>query len=121
MNNEVMIVVDILCETQHYNTVLNAIYKCASESVLEDGCERYDVYPDTNGSQKITLVEMWRDIDSLEHFSIYATRSLCCIIACWTEALPARCVRVGVVYAMGICFLEALAKSANLISLPIII
>ncbi|MBB1403059.1 putative quinol monooxygenase [Pseudoalteromonas sp. SG45-1] len=65
MNNEVMIVVDILCETQHYNTVLNAIYKCASESVLEDGCERYDVYPDTNGSQKITLVEMWRDIDSL--------------------------------------------------------
>lgn len=61
-----MIVVDILCETQHYNTVLNAIYKCASESVLEDGCERYDVYPDTNGPQKITLVEMWRDIDSLE-------------------------------------------------------
>ncbi len=61
-----MIVVDILCETQHYNTVLNAIYKCASESVLEDGCERYDVYPDTKGSQKITLVEMWCDIDSLE-------------------------------------------------------
>ena len=25
MNNEVMIFVDILCETQHYNTVLNAI------------------------------------------------------------------------------------------------
>ncbi|MDA8622050.1 antibiotic biosynthesis monooxygenase [Psychrosphaera sp.] len=66
MNNEVMIVVDILCETQHYNTVLNAIYKCASESVLENGCERYDVYPDTNGPQKITLVEMWRDIDSLK-------------------------------------------------------
>ena len=57
----------------------------------------------------------------VQHFSIYATRSLCCIIACWTEALPARCVRDGAIYAMGICFLEALAKSASLISLPIII
>jgi len=42
---------------------------------------------------------------------------LCCIIACWTEPLPARCVRVGVVYAMGICFLEALTFLADLISL----
>ena len=57
----------------------------------------------------------------VQHFSIYATRSLCCIIACWTEALSARYVRVGAIYAMGICFLEALAKSASLISLPIII
>ena len=53
----------------------------------------------------------------VQHFSIYATRSLCCIIACWTEPLPARCVRVGVVYAMGICFLEALTFLADLISL----
>ena len=66
MNNEVMIVVDILCETQHYNTVLNAIYKCASESILEDGCERYDVYPDVNDSQKITLVEKWKSLGELD-------------------------------------------------------
>ncbi|NWL17505.1 hypothetical protein FHG08_17805 [Pseudoalteromonas sp. Scap03] len=66
MDNEVMIVVDILCETQHYSTVLNAIYECASDSIFESGCERYDVFPDVNGSQRITLIEMWRDIDTLE-------------------------------------------------------
>jgi len=45
---------------------------------------------------------------------------MCCIIACWTEALRSRCVRVGVVYAMGICFLETLAKSFGLNSESII-
>jgi hypothetical protein len=42
-------------------------------------------------------------------------------MACWTEALPARCVRVGVFMLWEFAFLEALAKLANLISLPIII
>ena len=45
--------------------------------------------------------------------------SLCCIIACWTEPLPARCVKVGVVYAMAylekIGFLEALTSLVSVI------
>jgi len=37
-------------------------------------------------------------------------------MACLSEQLPARCVRVGVVYAMGICFLGAITFLASLIS-----
>ncbi|MBE0373834.1 hypothetical protein PFLA_a1638 [Pseudoalteromonas flavipulchra NCIMB 2033 = ATCC BAA-314] len=46
---------------------------------------------------------------------------MCCITACWTEPLPARCGRIGVVYAMAylekIGFLEALTFLASVISL----
>jgi len=66
MNSEIMIVVDIECKTQHYDTVLDAIYKCARDSVLEKGCKRYDVYPDLNRSKNITLIEMWSDLGTLE-------------------------------------------------------
>ena len=51
----------------------------------------------------------------------FVSRSLCCIIACWTEPLPARGLRVGVVYAIAylekIGFLEALTFLASVISL----
>ncbi len=66
MDNSIVVIVDITYKDQHYNTVLNAVRECANDSAFENGCVRYDIYPDTNSSQKITLVEIWRDLESLE-------------------------------------------------------
>lgn len=66
MKEEIIIVVDISCEPQHFTSVLNAINECAHESTLETGCERYDVYPDNNGAYTITLVEKWKSLGELD-------------------------------------------------------